>query len=872
MAPHSAPHTTPNIRHSTPSRDLWLITLWLAIAGWVALFTTLAFRLHAGMRTHRSDLGQVAQAVWNSSRGRFVEQTDNGFLATRLTDHVEPIFALISPVLWLWRDTRALLLLQVLAVAAGAWFVYDLALLRMGRVLAHSEWAQVWRRDPFLGQARPLAFALALAWLLAPQLQSAVLTEFHAVPLAAPLILWALWAVEVRRWRQFALAALLVAAVKEETALLAALLGLWAIWRAWGEWRATRGPFAAVPTTGPHEPPLQPGARRYARPVDPGFWWGTGMTLASLAWFGLATFVIVPRYAAPLYGVAESGYFARYGALGDSPADILRSLVMQPALVWQILSEPARLEYLFRLVAPFALLPLLAPDLLLLSLPVLLANALSAYPAQYYSEFHYSAPVIPYVAAAAAFGLGRLWEWLWRRTQGESPAYQHLPAAGGGAMAIAAAARNPAAALRPLITVCLAVWLLGWGAASYVAFGRGPGAERYDPTPITAHHRLLPGMVAQVPPDAPVTATAAVQPHLAMRRFVYQFPLGLDAEPPSQPATWALLDVTTNTDMAPGDLLARVEQMLAGGWSVVDGRDGFLLLRQGEGETTIPAAFYTFAEPAGEPNPAPVALDWPRWRQTRLQAVWPANTAEPALTVITPAGETTYTLGASTPPALLWRAQGAAAGTLNAAAPLRAETPWLWLPRTVLAHTGDPTEGTVLRRTRGDRLATLPAAALDGSDYAQVVGALTDFRLKSAQATLAGDAPLEISLWVENRPLWPGDTLDVWLQWRGAAWPAGAEPRLELHHAGIPVAIDTGTPRLFGRDQAASLAEKGYANDWRTLTLPATLPASDGWALHLIAADGRPLLTLPLRVRPFVPDQACALLAPACASQPEPYP
>ena len=54
------------------------------------------------------------------------------------------------------------------------------------------------------GQARPLAFALAVAYLLAPQLQSAVLTEFHAVPLAVPLILWALWAVEVRRWGQFA--------------------------------------------------------------------------------------------------------------------------------------------------------------------------------------------------------------------------------------------------------------------------------------------------------------------------------------------------------------------------------------------------------------------------------------------------------------------------------------------------------------------------------------------------------------------------------------------------------------------------------------------------------------------------------------------
>ena len=41
-------------------------------------------------------------------------------VATRLTDHVEPILALISPIFWLWDDVRALLLLQVVFVAIGA--------------------------------------------------------------------------------------------------------------------------------------------------------------------------------------------------------------------------------------------------------------------------------------------------------------------------------------------------------------------------------------------------------------------------------------------------------------------------------------------------------------------------------------------------------------------------------------------------------------------------------------------------------------------------------------------------------------------------------------------------------------------------------
>jgi uncharacterized membrane protein len=865
--------STAEIRHKAPrpARDGWQIALFVIMAAWSALFATLALRLHAGMRTHKADLGQVAQAVWNSSRGRFVEQTDNGFLATRLTDHVEPILALISPVLWVWEDTRALLLLQVLAVAVGAWFVYDLALLRTGRVLAPGEWGQIWRRDPLLAQARPLAFALAMAWLLAPQLQSAVLTEFHAVPFAAPLILWALWAVEVRRWGHFAAAALLTAAVKEETALLAALLGLWAIWRAWGMVREARKAPQAEQAA--HAAPLHPNARAFARPILPGFWWGAAVAAISLVWFALATFVIVPRFAADLYGVAESGYFARYGALGDSPLDILRSFFTQPALVWQILTEPARLRYLLGLVAPFALLPLLAPEILLLAAPVLLANVLSAYPAQYYGEFHYSAPVMPYVAAAAAVGLGRLWGWIWRRTEGASPAFQHLPAANAGAMAAAAVMHNSSTAVRPLLTLALLLWIGGWAVGSHVLFGRGPGGGRYDPTPITAHHALLPALVAQLPPDAAVTATAAVHPHLAMRRFLYQFPLGLETPPGSEAATWALLDVTTNTDMAPGDLLTRVEEMLAGGWSVVDARDGFLLLHksddEGSGLDAIPAPFYSFTEPAGEVEPLPAAQDWPRWRQTRLAAEWPAD-AEPRLDLMTPAGETVYTLGTSTPPALLWRAQGRAAGTLPAAAPQAAVTPALTLPRTVLAHTGDPSSGLVVRRTRGDRLATLPAAALAQEAYGEAIHALTGFELQPHEVTLPGAQPLDATIWLEQRTLWPGDTLEVWTQWRGAEWPADAPPRLELHHAGIPVAWETGAPRLFGSDQTANLAELGFANEWRSLILPAELPAEGGWALHLIAADGRPLATFPLRVRPFVADQTCALVGgPACLSQPE---
>ncbi|MBK8797918.1 MAG: DUF2079 domain-containing protein [Anaerolineales bacterium] len=160
--------------------------------------------------------------------------------------------------------------------------------------------------------------------------------------------------------------------------------------------------------------------------------------MAGLIWFYIATFVIVPAHAAEVYGAAESTYFQRYGALGNSSTDILKSVVTRPDLVVQIASEPARVAYLAGLLVIFAWLPLLGLEIVLLALPLLLANLLSAYPAQYYGEFHYSAPLVAYFGVAAVYGMGRMWRFLARRFERSSSSFQHLPArnrADGGSSA-----------------------------------------------------------------------------------------------------------------------------------------------------------------------------------------------------------------------------------------------------------------------------------------------------------------------------------------------------------------------------------------------------------------------------------------------------
>ena len=846
--------------------DRYRVVLMVLIVIYVVVFAWLAFDLHAGMRTHKSDLGQMDLSVWNTSRGRFVESIKGDVASTRMTDHVEPIFALVAPVFWLWDDVRAILLLQVLLVALGAWPLFELA-----------------RR-----KTTPLiALALASAYLLNPALQAAVLTEFHAIPLAVPLILWAFWAVETERWGQFIVAALLVACVKEEAALLAAGLGVWAMWRgglgakskgqgAGSKGHATRNTISdfRLPTSD-------------LRPLIA----GSAVLVLSLLWFYLATFVIIPSYAEPLYGTAESSYFERYGELGDSPVDIAKSFFTRPDVVWRIASEPARVNYLLGLLAAFGFLSVLAPEILLLALPVLLANLLSAYPAQYYGEFHYTAPLVPYFAVAAAYGAHRL---LLLTSRLRPVVQRYTPSA-------------------------IAIWLLLSAGFIYFQAGHGPLGGRYDPTPITEHHRLLDRFVDQIPADAAVTTTATVHPHVSHRRYVYLFPSGLEA--PGR-ADWALIDVTTNTDMAPGDVRSTVEEMLADDWGVVDGADGFLLLSKTASDKTIPDAFYDFVREQNGQTGAVGPLTfldvdvatWSRWRESKLVTRWlvgpdyVAGTVRPWVELRTPDGEIIHTIGELMPPALIWYPPA----NWQPGDIIEIESLPLHLPRTFgavvgVAHGPDPGQpadrlaiadvtATDYALTRDgtlalvgvyehgdDALQTLPLDTPIASDFAGQLG--RDLRETGGSFRTPTGADIPLAAWLPEGRARPGGNLNLWMQW-GNTLPEGYVPFVHLRLDDKTVAQSDGPPRIFFPTGGADPDEGAtLVNDWRQIPLPEDLIPGDvlivvvglynpvdGSRLEVLDEAGQPagnelVLGVVGIAPPLTPDQTCALLPATCNAQ-----
>ncbi len=129
---------------------------------------------------------------------------------------------------------------------------------------------------------------------------------------------------------------------------------------------------------------------------------GAGLLIGSVAAF---TLVIVPMYG----GVFQAGSVTEsYGYLGTSIGDILRTILLSPATWLVEAAKFPKLHFLFLMLAPLALLPLLAPSALLVAVPGFALAMLSQWSPRYQLWTQYVNPVIPPLFVAAILGYKRL--------------------------------------------------------------------------------------------------------------------------------------------------------------------------------------------------------------------------------------------------------------------------------------------------------------------------------------------------------------------------------------------------------------------------------------------------------------------------------
>ncbi|GEM_PF-835963 len=587
-----------------------VLVTWLAAGAFAAGYALQAALRHDSLGTNALDLGYEDQVLWNTLHGKsfqFSILSGGGFSldfqaplehasANLLGYHAELLLAPLSLLYTLVPDVRAMLFLQASVVCAGAFAAFALARRRLG-----NGWA---------------ACFIALAYLSSPFIEAELLSDFHTIALDSALLLLLFYCVE-RRWLIGALvAAVAVAAAREDAPLAIMMLGIWA---ALVRRRLLLGAVVLLV--------------------------GIDITVFDFSW-------LIPHFSS----TQASPFLPRYGYLGSSPLNMLANVVRNPSLLGPTLGSQATWTYIQAMLGSTAGLALLSPLTLAIAAPSLAINTFSAFPWMRSGMAHYSALVLPVLVVASIEGIRNVAElsirpWMLRPAPGPDgsradPSHdftgevgrlrgwpplrlRHLsPNAGGEPRRNRCLRHGPppriggpggplphqptppaesshGAALegRTWVAVLLAAVLGVSAAGTHFVLGAGPGGQSFDPVPADAHARLLSRFLAEIPPDDAVSASSALAPHLSHRDKLYLFPNVLDAQD-------ILLDLTTSPfPTSWSDQRLRVLSLLRqGDFGVVDAMDGYVLLRRGAPTMNLPADALGFFEgPFDERSRAPLA-------------------------------------------------------------------------------------------------------------------------------------------------------------------------------------------------------------------------------------------------------------------------
>ncbi|HSC89765.1 MAG TPA: DUF2079 domain-containing protein [Polyangiaceae bacterium] len=308
---------------------------------------------------------------------------------------------------------------------------------------------------------------IALCYLLSPLVHGAQFYDFHWLPLAVFFHFLLFYAIAKDKLALLVPSLIVLFSLREDVAPGLAIVGLFLV------------------LTG-------------ARPKL-----GAVLALVSGVWFGIVKFVIMPW--------AGTWWFADMYKELVAPGEkgfgsILRTLLLNPVFVLRTLLTEAKFEYLLHAFVPLALLPLRSMPLALLAVPGFFFTILTSWRPAYSINYQYTTHLVPYTFAASVLFL----------RMAERGELLNRPAALLSQPLVHA--RSALAAL-VLATVChSAVFGVVLYPSSFV--GMLPVHFSLDADERVRLERLR-RLIAQIPPNASVSATDIEAPHLSNRRDLY---------------------------------------------------------------------------------------------------------------------------------------------------------------------------------------------------------------------------------------------------------------------------------------------------------------------------------------------------------------
>jgi uncharacterized membrane protein len=412
---------------SAGTSRLPLVSVLVAALGFAAVAIFFAVRKHDAILSGY-DLALTDQELWLLAHGHTPQNTLDGRLMWG--EHLNITLALLAPLWALGAGAKTLLVLQALAMAAVGPLLF---------LLARAHGAGAW-----------LATLPAFVWLASPLTLAACLEDVHHAPLVAPAIVGSIVALARGRLVVFAVLALVASLAKEDISLMYVMLGV----------------VLALE-----------GRRRL----------GAAIGAAALAVFVFAVAIFMPAF-----GDSASYYAKRFaGDRGDSIGSTLVWMLGHPASAAGDLFTAQNVSICLVLLLTCGGLCLLAPRWMLLGLPALAHNLLSAYEPQHQLGRQYYVPVTIALAIAGAVGVRRLPEL-------------------GKVTRLALAAGVTAALVSTVVGVSSAKIGSEWTRGEIANAGGVP---------------VRRAALALIPDDVPVVASPRLAAHLSHRREIYALPL-----------------------------------------------------------------------------------------------------------------------------------------------------------------------------------------------------------------------------------------------------------------------------------------------------------------------------------------------------------
>lgn len=313
---------------------------------YVLYFSTASFLRFDNFYAGRFDLGNMAQTVWNTTKGRiFLFTNPNGTeMISRLAFHADFILVLLAPIYAVFPNPKTLLFVQAFVVGAGSFFVYLIAREKL--------------------KDKNLALVFAFAFLINPSVQRATLYDFHSVTLATTFLLGTYYFYTKKKYVLFLVLAILAALSKEQVWLIVALFGGLLF------------------------------LKKKTRLV------GVLVFFSSMAIFYYLVSVAIPS-------ALGSKHFALayYSDFGDGPLSIIKSIFLSPQKILHTVVQGSRINYLAQLFAPLGYVSLLSPFYLIFAVPDLLINLLSNNSQLHEIYYHYTSAITPFIFISSILGV-----------------------------------------------------------------------------------------------------------------------------------------------------------------------------------------------------------------------------------------------------------------------------------------------------------------------------------------------------------------------------------------------------------------------------------------------------------------------------------